>query len=102
MRLVRVGVACLNQTPLAWDHHLANIREAIEHARAQGVTLLCLPELAITGYGCEDTFFMGGVQDLAWRQLEQIAPMTRGMAVAVGLPVYHEKALYNCAALVAD
>ena len=27
---------------------------------------------------------------------------TRGMVVAVGLPVYHEKALYNCAALLVD
>jgi NAD+ synthase (glutamine-hydrolysing) len=102
MRLVHVGVACLNQLPLAWDRNLANIRDAIAAARAAGVTLLCLPELAITGYGCEDTFFMGGVQDTAWRQLEAIAAMTRGMAVAVGMPVYHEKALYNCAALVAD
>jgi NAD+ synthase (glutamine-hydrolysing) len=34
--------------------------------------------------------------------LEQLAPLTRGMAVAVGLPVYHGKALYDTAALLVD
>jgi NAD+ synthase (glutamine-hydrolysing) len=102
MRLVHVGVACLNQTPLAWDGNYANIATAIERARAEGVSVLCLPELAITGYGCEDAFFMAGVQDTAFSQLERIAQLTRGMVVAVGLPLYHEKALYNAAALLAD
>ncbi|HUJ61704.1 MAG TPA: NAD(+) synthase [Kofleriaceae bacterium] len=102
MKLVKVAVACVNQTPFAWDSNFAHLRMAIEHARAEGVSLLCLPELAITGYGCEDAFFMDGLQDLAFAQLDALAPLTRGMVVTVGLPVYHEKALYNAAALLAD
>jgi NAD+ synthase (glutamine-hydrolysing) len=102
MRLIKVAVACVNQTPLAWDENFAHIRIAIEQARAEGATVLCLPELAITGYGCEDAFFMDGLQDAAFAQLDALAPLTRGMVVAVGLPVYHEKALYNAAALLAD
>ena len=102
MRLVKVAVACVNQTPFAWDENLAHLRMAIEHARAEGATLLCLPELAITGYGCEDAFFMDGLQDLAFAQLDALAPLTRGMVVGIGLPVYHEKALYNAAAILAD
>jgi NAD+ synthase (glutamine-hydrolysing) len=102
MRLVKVAVACVNQTPLAWDANFAHLRIAIERARAEGVTLLCLPELAVTGYGCEDTFFMDGLQDTAFAQLEALAPLTMGMVVAVGLPVYHEKALYDAAALLVD
>src|SRR3954466_15824425 len=102
MRLVKVAVACVNQTPLAWDDNLAHLRSAIELARAEGVTLLCLPELAITGYGCEDAFFMHGLQDTAFAQLDALAAETEGMVVAVGLPVYHEKALYDAGALPAD
>jgi len=102
MQLVKVGVGCVNQTPLAWDDNFAHLRDAIQRARAEGVSLLCLPELAITGYACEDTFFMDGLQDTAFAQLEALAPLTRGMVVAVGLPVYHEKALYNAAALLVD
>jgi len=102
MRLVKVAVACVNQTPFAWDDNLAHLRTAIEQARAEGATLLCLPELAITGYGCDDTFFMSGLWDTAFAQLEALAALTTGMVVAVGLPVYHEKALYDAAALLAD
>jgi NAD+ synthase (glutamine-hydrolysing) len=102
MKLVKVAVACVNQTPFAWDANFAHLRIAIDHARAEGCTLLCLPELAITGYGCEDAFFMDGLQDQAFAQLDALAPLTRGMVVAVGLPLYHEKALYNGAALLAD
>ncbi len=102
MQLIKVGVACVNQTPFAWDENFVNLHTAIDQAREQGVSLLCLPELAITGYTCEDAFFMDGLQDTAFAQLEALAELTRGMVVAVGLPVYHEKALYNAAALLAD
>ncbi len=102
MKLINVAVACLNQTPLAWDDNFAHIQTAIEHARSQNVTLLCLPEMAITGYGCEDAFFTDGLHRLAFEQLDQIAALTAGMVVAVGLPVYHERALYNAAALLVD
>jgi NAD+ synthase (glutamine-hydrolysing) len=102
MRLVKVAVACVNQTPLAWDDNFAHLRAAIAQARAEGVTVLCLPELAITGYACEDAFFMHGLLDTAFAQLDALAAETEGMVVAVGLPVYHEKALYDAGALLAD
>ena len=102
MKLINVAVACLNQTPLAWDENFAHIQTAIENARNQNVTLLCLPEMAITGYGCEDAFFTDGLHRQAFAQLDQIAALTAGMVVAVGLPVYHQRALYNAAALVVD
>jgi NAD+ synthase (glutamine-hydrolysing) len=102
MKLLKVAVACVNQTPFAWDENLAHLRMAIEHARAEGATVLCLPELAITGYGCEDAFFMDGLQDTAFAQLQTLATYTTGMVVAVGLPIFNEKALYNCAAILAD
>lgn len=102
MRVLKVAVACVNQTPLAWDENFAHLAIAIERARGEGASVLCLPELAITGYGCEDAFFIDGVQDTAFAQLERLAALTTGMVVAVGVPVFHEKALYNAAALLAD
>ena len=102
MKLVKVAVACVNQTPFAWEENFAHLRMAIEHARAEGATVLCLPELAITGYGCEDAFHMDGLQDMAFAQLDQLAPLTKGMIVAVGAPVFHEKALYDAGALLVD
>src|SRR5580698_939435 len=102
MKLVKVAVACVNQTPFAWEENFAHLRMAIEHARAEGATVLCLPELAITGYGCEDAFHMDGLQDMAFAQLDALALLTKGMVVAVGVPVFHEKALYDAAALLVD
>jgi NAD+ synthase (glutamine-hydrolysing) len=102
MLLLRVAAATLNQTPLDWDGNRANIIAAIEHARSEGVSVLCLPELCITGYGCEDAFLAPGTQVMALQLLEEILPYTRGLVVSVGLPLFHNKALYNSCALIAD
>ncbi len=102
MKLIRVAAAVLNQTPLDWEGNTANILNAIEEARAQGVHLLCLPELCITGYGCEDTFHAPGVQRTALQVLQELVPATRGMVVSVGLPLIHGGGLFNVACLLAD
>ena len=56
MKLIHVAAAMLNQTPLDWQHNTANVRRAIQAARKQSISVLCLPELCLTGYGCEDAF----------------------------------------------
>ena len=102
MHLIRVGGAALNQTPLDWNGNRDRILAAITAARAAGVSILCLPELCISGYGCEDAFLAPGVQRMAWRVLEEIAPHTADIAVAVGLPVRFESGVYDAAALLVD
>ena len=102
MELVKVGAGVLNQTPLAWATNRKNIIGSIEDARREEVTLLCLPELCVTGYGCEDAFLSKDVLDRAWKSLVEIAKSTRGMAVSVGLPLYFEKGIYNANALCVD
>lgn len=102
MQLVKVAAAALNQTPLAWEQNLRNIEAAIAHARDQGVSLLCLPELCVCGYGCEDAFHSRGVQREAVEMLERVVALTRGMVVSVGVPLMHRNALYNTACLAAD
>ena len=102
MKLLRVAAATLNQTPLDWDGNRAHIIAAIEDARAEGVSILCLPELCITGYGCEDAFLSPGTQAMALALLEEILPYAHGIVVSVGLPLFHNKALYNTCALLVD
>nr|WP_236262013.1 NAD(+) synthase [Pirellula staleyi] len=102
VKLIRVGAAVLNQTPLDWDGNRDRILEAIELARSQSVSILCLPELCITGYGCEDAFHAPGTQSMAVRVLEEILPHTQGMIVSLGLPVMYHGSLYNAACLVVD
>jgi len=102
MHLIRVGGTALNQTPLDWDGNRDRIGAAIAEARERSVSVLCLPELCITGYGCEDAFQSPGVQRMAWRVLEEIESLSAGIVVAVGLPVRFESGVYDAAAVLAD
>ena len=102
MKLIHVAAAVLNQTPLAWESNQANILGAMGTAREQGVRMLCLPELCITGYGCEDAFHSPGVHQTALQMLREIVPATRDMIVSVGLPVMHRGSLFNAACLIVD
>lgn len=102
MKLIKVGAAVLNQTPLAWDRNLANVREAIRLAREAHVSILCLPELCLTGYGCEDAFHSPGVLATAWKQLLEVVPETQGLVVCVGLPLVYQNGIFNTACLIAD
>ena len=102
MKLIKVAAAVLNQTPLDWPGNQARILRAIESARVAQASLLCLPELCLTGYGCEDAFHSANTVHRAWRSLLEILPATRGMIVSLGVPLLHHNALFNCAALAVD
>ena len=99
---IKVASASLNQTPLDWAGNQRRIEEAIGAARAEGVSLLVLPELCTTGYGCEDAFLGPDVARRAWAMLMALAPQTGGMVVSIGVPVRRRGGLYNTACVVAD
>lgn len=99
---LRLAAVALNQTPLDWAGNAARIRTALEEARHEGATLVCLPELCLTGYGCEDAFFAPDTWRRAWQMLEDLLPETRGLVVAFGLPVFHQRALFNVSAVAVD
>ena len=102
MKLIQVAAAVLNQTPLDWESNKANILSAIATARQQSVQLLCLPELCITGYGCEDAFHAPGYPAHGAGVLREIVSATRGMIVSVGLPLMYRGSLFNAACLIVD
>lgn len=102
MKTIKVGAAALNQLPLDWDGNCRRIINVIRRARAEGVTLLCLPEMCVTGYGCEDAFMGRGTLAEAEGVLAQVLPETRGMVVSLGLPVLVGHGVYNAAALAVD
>ena len=102
MKLLRVAVAALNQTPLDWRGNVANIVACIAEARERQASILCLPELCIPGYGCEDAFLARGVEESSRAALLELLPATKGLVVSVGLPILHQNALLNTACLIAD
>jgi len=99
---MKIAGASLNQTPLDWANNTANIIAAITAAKKEKTKLLCLPELCITGYGCEDMFLAPWVANQAMKELFEILPLTDSITVTLGLPVWHNNQVYNTVALVSD
>lgn len=108
MNNIRVAAAALNQIPLDWEGNYNRIIEVINLAVDEEVSLLCLPELCITGYGCEDAFFAKEVHNKAVGYLDKIInylikiDYEKGydITISVGLPYFLDGALYNVAALI--
>ena len=74
----------------------------IRQAAGQGVKLLVLPELGLTGYSCGDLFYQDTLLRSAEEALSTVLAATRNLEVvtAVGLPLRVNNKLYNCAAII--
>jgi len=99
---VKIGGATVNQIPLDWKNNTANILDAIGDAVKQNVRVLCLPELCITGYGCEDQFLSEWLPRRAWEELLVIKEHCKNITVSVGLPIRINDVVYNGACLIKD
>lgn len=102
MKLIKLAAGVVNTIPLDWNGNLQNILSCIEEARNQEVTLLCLPELSLSGYGCEDMFYAPYVAETALSQLQEIVPYTSDLAVSVGLPLMLNNKLYNASCFIVN
>lgn len=102
MKILKVASGVLNQTPLDWIQNKKNCIDAIEDALLEEVSILCLPELAISGYGCEDGFYAPDLRKKALEVLLEIKDHTANIVVCVGLPLEINNRLYNVACLLAD
>ena len=81
---------------------LQEIEKIIALAEGEGVEILCLPELCITGYTCQDLFKESLLLSKAEDGLIQLLDFTRKLDVicVVGLPVQAGGLLLNCAAVI--
>jgi len=100
MHYLRIGSASLNQTPLDWEGNYLRIMKAINHAHANNVQILTLPELAVTGYGCDDAFFSVETLTKSEEILEKILENHPNMLSLIGLPIQVNGRLYNAAAMI--
>lgn len=83
-------------------YNAEQIINIMDKASADGVRLLTLPELCITGYTCADLFLQKVLLDGALKALSDIvkASTKYDMITVVGLPVALNNKLYNCGAVV--
>lgn len=85
-------------------HNKNAVIGVMKHAAESGAKVLVLPELCVTGYGCQDLFFQSRLLDSALEALKGIAEASAelDMLVAVGCPLTVRGKLYNCAAVIKD
>jgi len=102
MAKIKIGGAALNQIPMHWENNLKNIRDAVTEAKESGIKILCLPELCLTGYGCEDLFLSDWISEKAMAFLPEIAPLTNDISTTIGLPIRLNGKTYNCVAVYQD
>lgn len=87
---------------MAWEANARHLRAAMRAAQDAGVSVLCLPELGVSGYGCEDMFFSAGVQQAAAEVMLELVGDTGGLFTCFGMPAFFEGAVYNTVAVACD
>ncbi len=99
---IRVAAGSPRLTVADVEANAAAIREMILRADREGVNLLALPELCLTGYTCGDLFYSETLLSAAQNALIAIAAATKGLfpVAVIGLPLRVNGKLYNCAAAV--
>lgn len=102
MKFIRLSSACVNQVPLDWQGNKSRIIQAIREAKNDRVKLLCLPELCISGYGCEDQFFSTSTVTYSLEVLQDIVSESQDIALSVGLPLNVKGSLFNASAMISN
>ncbi len=88
--------------PADCRHNAEVIFTLMREAEGQGVKLLALPELCLTGSTCGDLFFQSTLLQGALEGLRTILEATRNLEVltALGMPLECRGRLYNCAVVI--
>lgn len=102
MPRIIVGSGVVNQIPLDWEGNFIRVLNVIQEAQQFHVSILCLPELCLTGYGCEDQFYSSFIEEQSWSYLTKLIPHTSDITVFVGLPIRYSGKLYNVSACISN
>ncbi|NLH00828.1 MAG: hypothetical protein GX488_02805 [Clostridiales bacterium] len=83
------------------EYNKNSVLSLVKSAESEGAKVLVMPELCLTGYTCGDLFMQTALIREAETALSQILISTTetDMIFAVGLPVFQNGKLYNCAAV---
>jgi len=72
MKNIRVAAATINTILLDIRGNTKKIISVIKDAISKDVQILCLPELCITSYECEDAFYCLDIHKKAYNALKEI------------------------------
>lgn len=99
---IRVGAASIHTKIADCISNTEQIIQMMKTASKNQTKILVFPELAITGYTCEDLFFQDRLLNEALQQLKNIIAASKPleMITIVGLPYVFNHKLYNVAAVI--
>lgn len=99
---IKTAAASFDVTVADCVTNAEKITEIIKNSAKNGVRLLALPELCITGYTCSDLFLQSELLEGAKTALKSICENTKSADIiaVVGLPISKNSRLYNCAAVL--
>ncbi|TGK13482.1 NAD(+) synthase [Leptospira kmetyi] len=100
MQSVRLTSVSLKTRVFDFQGNLDKIKKVL--SQEKNSDLILFPELCISGYGCEDSFFFPRIWKESWNSLTQILPLTKNRIVVVGLPIFQNPYLFNCAAVLCN
>src|SRR5213080_2013633 len=101
---LRVALAQVNVTVGDLDGNAKKIRTAMQQAHAAGAHIVCLPELALTGYPPEDLLLKPGFVADNLRKLDELIAASRdllGLTSVIGF-VDRDHDIYNAAAVICE
>lgn len=99
---LRVAAAAPTVRVADVDFNLSQIKAKLTELEANSVEVAVFPEMCLTAYTCADLFHNSTLLDAAAKALIELRDISRSLSLhfAVGLPVRHAGALYNCAAFI--
>ncbi len=84
------------------EYNAEEIIKNIKLAKKKNASIICFPELAITGYTCADLFLQKKLLSSAEKSLLRIVSESQGIIVIVGMPIRAVGRLFNAAVVIAD
>jgi len=99
-KMLRIGLGQMNATVGDITGNSNKVIEWVDRAKGQGVDILALPELALTGYPPEDLLLKKGFVDANIRALNEVASRIGSPATIVGFVDRSPSGLHNAAAVI--
>ena len=101
-KILNIAAVAVNTTPLDTDNNLELIYQAYQKAVDNGADLVLTPELAVTGYGMEDMFYVSELMHEVPVLIRKLSSrLTENTYLAVGFPYLVDGGqLYNAVALL--
>lgn len=98
----KIGMATLKLKVSNPVFNVQEIKKAVKQAAEQGVKVLVTPELSLCGYTCGDLFLQEQMKQSVEKELKNLLQFTLDidMAVVVGMPIYWDYKIFNCAVVI--